>query len=73
MPDETPITPVSPEYDQLTEDLKALRAFRNRYAEEYAADPEKFRAKRRARMYPGATFATPGQTSKAEEQEGRPE
>ena len=73
MPDETPIPPDSPEYDELTEDLKALRAFRDEYAKEYAADPEKFRAKRRARKYPGVTFARHGQTSKAEEQEGHQE
>ena len=48
MPDEIPIPSDSPEYDQHTEDLKALREFRTQNAREYAADPEKFRAKRRA-------------------------
>ena len=66
---EAPIPPDSPEYDQLTEDLKALRAFRTQNALEYAADPEKFKAKRRARKYPGVTFATLDQTSKDEEKQ----
>ena len=70
MLDETPIPPDSPEYDQLTEDLKALRAFRTQNALEYAADPEKFRAKRRARKYPGVTFASPTATPLDEESEG---
>ena len=69
MPDETPIPPDSPEYDELTEDLKALRAFRTQNAREYAADPEKLRAKERAQKYPGFTFATPGQTPKAQEKQ----
>ena len=73
MPDETPIPHDSPDYDELTEELKALRAFRDEYAREYAADPEKVRAKERAQKYPGFRFATPGQTSKAEEQEGHQE
>ena len=68
MPDEI-LTPSDPEYDELTEELKALRAFRDRNAKEYAADPEKFRAKERAQKYPGFTFATPVQTPKVEEKQ----
>ena len=69
MPDETPIPSDSPEYDELTEELKALRAFRDEDAREYAADPEKMRAKERAQTYPGFTFATPLRTSETEEEQ----
>ena len=49
--------------------LEEVWAIREKMAEKYYADPEKFRAKRRARNYPGVTFATPGRTFGTEEEQ----
>ena len=67
------LSPSDPNYDELTEELKALRTRRTRRAAEYAADPEKFlaeeRAKERARWKdPTVTFGVPGRTFKTEEE-----
>lgn len=47
--------------------LEEVWAIREKMSEEYYADPEGYRARERARKYPGFTYATPGRTSKAEE------
>ena len=59
MPDGIPEPAESSDYDELTEDLKAIRAYRDKNAKEYQADPEAFLSKRRRREYPGFTFASP--------------
>ena len=52
MPNDTPVSNEWPG-DELTEDLKALRAFRDELAQEYKSDPEKFRARFRESAQPG--------------------
>lgn len=52
--------------------LEELWEARDTMAREWLADPEKYRAKERARKYPGFTYASPGQTRRreAEDREG---